>query len=176
MGFKPILENRVLRAVSEPFLLLYGRKTKSAKWHPKECSNQKVEENKLALELNFPSKYTRAGSIFLWFGGISQRALLSSLYSIADPVIINTWYNWRKKTETQQQKCKKYNHNKKYNDTWSAGGSLSFYSIADPVMINTGHNCRNTKIQLLEYAIPPAAASAAAVSPKSPTANTLSNG
>ena len=58
----------------------------------------------------------------------------------------------------------------------SRRGPLSFYSIADPVMINTGQNCRNTKIQLLKYAIPPAAASAAAVSPKSPTANTLSNG
>ena len=61
-------------ALLESFLLLYGRKTKSAKWHPKECSNQKVEENKPALKLNFPSKYTRAGS-YNW-NWVFQRALL----------------------------------------------------------------------------------------------------
>ena len=80
VGFKPILENHVFRAVSEPFLLLYGRKTKSAKWHPKECSNQKVEENKPALELNFPSKYTRAGS-YNW-NWIPQRALICTLSKV----------------------------------------------------------------------------------------------
>ena len=82
---------QALLPVLEPFLLLYGPKTKSAKWHPKESSNQKVEENKPALKLNFPSKYTRAGSYswkwisqqaLVWFGGISQWALLYKVHIV----------------------------------------------------------------------------------------------
>ena len=77
VGFKPILENCIFWTVLEPFSQQHGQKTKIAKWHPKKCSNQKVEENKLALELNFLSKYNRGGYIFrfLRFWGISQRAL-----------------------------------------------------------------------------------------------------
>ena len=56
------------------FFLLYGRKTKSTKWHPKECSNKKVEENKLALKSNFLSKHTKAKS-YSW-NWTSQRALV----------------------------------------------------------------------------------------------------
>ena len=73
MGFKPILENRVFRAVLEPFLLLYGRKNIKVLNDPKECLNQKVEENKPNLKLYFLLKYTRGGLIFRLFGflGIS---------------------------------------------------------------------------------------------------------
>ena len=56
VGFKPILENRVFRGVLELFLLLCGRKTKSAQGQLKERSNQKVGENKPALKQNFLSK------------------------------------------------------------------------------------------------------------------------
>ena len=64
MGFKPILKNRIFLVVFDPFLLQYGRKTKSAQGQQKERSNQKVEENKPALELNFPSKSKWAGLDF----------------------------------------------------------------------------------------------------------------
>ena len=44
--------------------MLDGQKTKSAVLHPKMRSNQKVEENKPALKLNFLSKTNWAGLDF----------------------------------------------------------------------------------------------------------------
>ena len=61
MGFKPIFKNR---SFFEPFLLLYRQKTKSAQGQQKERSNQKVEENEPALELNVLYKYKWAGLDF----------------------------------------------------------------------------------------------------------------
>ena len=46
------------------FYLLNGQKTKSAQGQQKERSNQKVEENKPALKLNFLSKSKWAGLDF----------------------------------------------------------------------------------------------------------------
>ena len=53
MDFKPISENHSFRTVLEPFSQLNGQKTKIAFPDLKERSNQKVEENKLALKFNF---------------------------------------------------------------------------------------------------------------------------
>ena len=64
MEFKPIFKNRIFLVVFDAFLLQYGRKTKSAQGQQKERSNQKVEENKRALELNFLSKSKWAGLDF----------------------------------------------------------------------------------------------------------------
>ena len=57
MDFKPISENSIFRTVLEPFSQLNGQKTKIAFPDLKERSNQKIEENKLALKLNFTLKY-----------------------------------------------------------------------------------------------------------------------
>ena len=76
VDFRPILVNCIFWTILEPFSQLDGQKTIRAKGHPKERSNQKVEENKLALELNFLSKYNRGWYIFLRFWGTSQRALM----------------------------------------------------------------------------------------------------
>ena len=56
MGFKPILKFGEFWALFEPFFQPYGKKTKSAQGQLKTRSNQKVEENKPALKLNFLSK------------------------------------------------------------------------------------------------------------------------
>ena len=62
VDLKPISENRIFRTVLELFSQLDGRKTKIPFPHLKEHSNQKVEENKLALKFNFTLKYVGAGS------------------------------------------------------------------------------------------------------------------
>ena len=56
-GLKQISENPSFRTVLEPFSQLNGQKTKIAFPDLKEHSNQKVEENKLALKLNFILNY-----------------------------------------------------------------------------------------------------------------------
>ena len=61
VDLKPISENRIFRTVLEPFSQLDCRKTKIAFPDLKERSNQKVEENKLALKSNFTLKYMGAG-------------------------------------------------------------------------------------------------------------------
>ena len=74
MDFRPIFENPIFRTVLEPFSQPDGQKTKIAFPHLKERSNQKVEENKLALKFNFTLEYMWGGSWFwLWK---SHRALL----------------------------------------------------------------------------------------------------
>ena len=62
MDFRPIFENLIFRTVLELFSQPDGQKTKIAFLHLKERSNQKVEENKLALKFNFTLKYMGAGS------------------------------------------------------------------------------------------------------------------
>ena len=62
MDLKQFSENPSFRTVLEPFSQLDGRKTKIAFPDLKERSNQKVEENKLALKFNFTLKYLGAGS------------------------------------------------------------------------------------------------------------------
>ena len=57
MDFKPNSDNCIFRTVLEPFSQLDGRKTKIAFSDLKERSNQKVEENKLALKFNFTLEY-----------------------------------------------------------------------------------------------------------------------
>ena len=52
------------RSLSRRFYLLNGQKTKSAQGQQKERSNQKVEENKPALKLNFLSKSKWSGLDF----------------------------------------------------------------------------------------------------------------
>ena len=64
VGFKASFKNRTFFIVFDPFLLQYGRKNQSAQGQQKERSNQKVEENKPALELNFLSKFKWAGLDF----------------------------------------------------------------------------------------------------------------
>ena len=64
VGFEPIFKNCIFVIIFDPFLLLYGQKTKSAQGQRKERLNKKVEENKPALKLNFLSKSKRAGLDF----------------------------------------------------------------------------------------------------------------
>ena len=53
VGFKTILENCIFCTVLEPFSQQHGQKTRSPILEMKMRSNQKSEENKSALELNF---------------------------------------------------------------------------------------------------------------------------
>ena len=53
VDFEPIFENSIFWALLVPFSQLYGQKTKSAVLQQKMASNQKMQENKLALKFNF---------------------------------------------------------------------------------------------------------------------------
>ena len=53
VGFEPIFKICFFWTVLEPFSQLDGQKTKSAILQRKMASNQKMQENKLALKFNF---------------------------------------------------------------------------------------------------------------------------
>ena len=62
VGFKPILKNCMFFIVFEAFFHKHGPQTKIAFPNLKERSNQKVNENKLALKLNFTLNNRWGGS------------------------------------------------------------------------------------------------------------------
>ena len=53
VDLEPIFENFIFWAILVPFSQLCGQKTKSAVLQRKMASNKKMQENKLALKLNF---------------------------------------------------------------------------------------------------------------------------
>ena len=53
VGFEPIFAFHIFWTVLEPFSQFDGQKTKSAILQRKMASNQKMQENKLALKFNF---------------------------------------------------------------------------------------------------------------------------
>ena len=64
VGFEPILKYRSFWPVFGLFSLEHGQRNKSAVLQLKMHPNQKIEENKSALELNFTLKYQWAGHNF----------------------------------------------------------------------------------------------------------------